>query len=149
TIEFTAPQAPQPTPLRATQPPPNTPTSLPTLKPAPTGELALLPVPTAKIPATKKSSINMSPPGISPTPPRNANPSQIQARTTQLGSYKVIVEAVTPRQQELVKFIVPDAFRTRRKGRRVMQAGIFTSRDKARNLVKIFKNNGLRARIEQ
>ncbi|MDY6901744.1 MAG: DUF1565 domain-containing protein, partial [Cyanobacteriota bacterium] len=75
TIEFTAPQAPQPTPLRATQPPPNTPTSLPTLKPAPTGELALLPVPTAKIPATKKSSINMSPPGISPTPPRNANPS--------------------------------------------------------------------------
>ncbi|BAY81354.1 hypothetical protein NIES267_08300 [Calothrix parasitica NIES-267] len=144
TIEFSAPQAPQPIAPRTGQLPPNTPTSLPILKPAPTGESALLPVPTAKIPATKKSGINMSPPGTSPNPT-----TQIQARTTQLGSYKVIVEAVTPKEQELVKFIVPDAFRTRRQGKRVMQAGIFVSRDKARNLVKIFKNNGLRARIEE
>jgi len=149
TIEFTAPQAPQATALRATQPPANTPTSLPTLKPAPTGESALLPVPTAKIPVTKKGNINMPPPGVSSNLPTSANPPQIQARTTQLGSYRVIVEAVTPRQQELVKFIVPDAFRTRRRGRRVMQAGIFSNRDKARNLVKIFKNNGLKARIEK
>ncbi|MEO1762657.1 MAG: DUF1565 domain-containing protein [Cyanobacteria bacterium J06629_18] len=149
TIEFAAPQAPQPTAIITRQTPANTPTSLPTLKPAPTGELALLPVPTAKIPVTKKSSINMSPPGVSPNPPTRSRTPQIQARTTQLGAYKVIVEAVTPRQQELVKFIVPDAFRTRRRGRRVMQAGIFKSRDKASNLVRIFKNNGLRARIEQ
>ncbi|MEO0842475.1 MAG: DUF1565 domain-containing protein [Cyanobacteria bacterium J06643_5] len=149
TIEFAAPQASQPTAIITRQTPANTPTSLPTLKPAPTGELALLPVPTAKIPVTKKSSINMSPPGVSPNPPTRSRTPQIQARTTQLGAYKVIVEAVTPRQQELVKFIVPDAFRTRRRGRRVMQAGIFKSRDKASNLVRIFKNNGLRARIEQ
>ena len=147
TIEFAAPQAPQPTAIITRQIPANTP-SLPTLKPAPTGESALLPVPTAKIPATKNNGINMSPPGTSPNPTTNKRP-QIQARTTQLGSYKVIVEAVTPKEQELVKFIVPDAFRTRRGGRRVMQAGIFVSRDKASDLVRVFKNNGLRARIEQ
>ena len=147
TIEFAAPQAPQPTAIITGQIPANTP-SLPTLKPAPVGESALLPVPTAKIPVTKKSGINMSPPGTSPNPTTNKRP-QIQARTTQLGSYKVIVEAVTPKEQELVKFIVPDAFRTRRGGRRVMQAGIFVSRDKARDLVRVFKNNGLRARIEE
>lgn len=148
TIEFAAPQAPQPTAIITRQIPGNTPT-LPTLKPAPTGESALLAVPTAKIPATRKSSINMSPPGISPNPPTTSRTPQIQARTTQLGSYKVIVEAVTPKQQELVRFIVPDAFRTRRRGRRVMQAGIFSNRDKASDLVRIFKNNGLKARIEE
>ena len=147
TIEFSAPQAPQPTAIITGQTPANTP-SLPTLKPAPTGESALLPVPRTKIPVTKKTNINMSPPGTSPNPTTNKRP-QIQARTTQLGSYKVIVEAVTPKEQELVKFIVPDAFRTRRGGRRVMQAGIFVSRDKARDLVRVFKNNGLRARIEE
>ena len=147
TIEFAAPQAPQPTAIITRQIPANTP-SLPTLKPAPTGESALLPVPTAKIPVTKNNGINMSPPGTSPNPTTNKRP-QIQARTTQLGSYKVIVEAVTPKEQELVKFIVPDAFRTRRGGRRVMQAGIFVSRDKASDLVRVFKNNGLRARIEE
>ncbi|MEM7579254.1 MAG: DUF1565 domain-containing protein [Cyanobacteria bacterium P01_A01_bin.80] len=149
TIEFTAPQAPPPTATRATQPPANTPTSLPALKPAPTGELALLPVPTAKIPATKKGNLDMSPPRVSPNSPTNPNLLQLQARTTPLGSYKVIVEAVTPKQQELVKFIVPDAFRTRRRGKRVMQAGIFSNRDKASELVRVFKNNGLKARIEQ
>ena len=77
------------------------------------------------------------------------NPPQKQATANQTASYRVIVEAVTPKQQELVKFIVPDAFRTNRSGKKVMQAGIFDNRDKANNLVKIFKNNGLKARVEQ
>jgi len=81
--------------------------------------------------------------------PSRQNPPQIQARTTQTGGYRVIVEAVTRKQQELVKFIVPDAFRTLRRGKRVMQAGIFSDRGKANNLIRIFKNNGLKARIEQ
>lgn len=135
TIEFVAPQA--------SQIPANTP-SLPTLQPAPTGESALLAVPTATIPVTQNGNINM------PAPRVRSNPPQRQATATRTDlRYRVIVEAVTPRQQELVKFIVPDAFRTNRRGRRVMQAGIFDNRGKANNLVKIFKNNGLKARIEE
>jgi parallel beta-helix repeat protein len=137
TVEFVAPQA--------NQLPANTPT-LPTLQPAPTGESALLAVPTT-IPATQ-SNTNLPAPIVFGKPTTNQNPPLPQARATQTASYRVIVEAVTPRQQELVKFIVPDAFRTTRRGRRVMQAGIFDNRDKATNLIKIFKNNGLKARIE-
>ncbi len=141
TIEFTAPQI--------AQPPADTPSSLPTLQPAPVGESALLPVPAGKMELSQNGSINMPPPGISANSPTLRNPPQTTARTTQITSrYRVIVEAVTPRQQELVKFIVPDAFRTSRQGKRVMQAGIFTNRDKANNLVRQFKNNGLKAKIE-
>ena len=135
TIEFVAPQASQ---IRA-----NTP-SLPTLQPAPTGKSALLPVPTATIPVTQNGNINMPAPRVQNNPPQR----QATATRTDL-RYRVIVEAVTPKQQELVKFIVPDAFRTNRRGKRVMQAGIFDNRGKAYNLVKIFKNNGLKARVEQ
>ncbi|MEO0683979.1 MAG: right-handed parallel beta-helix repeat-containing protein, partial [Cyanobacteria bacterium J06649_11] len=148
TIEFTAPQASLPVAPRSANPPANTP-SLPTLKPAPTGELALVAVPPAKIPATKKGRMDLPAPNVTNSFPSRQNPPQIQARTTQTGAYRVIVEAVTRKQQELVKFIVPDAFRTLRRGKRVMQAGIFSDRDKANNLIRIFKNNGLKARIEQ
>jgi parallel beta-helix repeat protein len=141
TIEFAAPQI-------ASQPPANTPTSLPTLKPAPIGESALLPQQTARIPASN-TGVNMSAPGFLSNPASVQNPPQLTATSTQIDSrYRVIVEAVTPRQQELVKFIVPDAFRTRRQGKRVMQAGIFSSRNKANDLILKFKNNGLKARIE-
>jgi parallel beta-helix repeat protein len=148
TIEFTAPQAPQPIAPKPSEIRANTP-SLPALNPAPVGESALLSIPTARIPVSKNGSGNLPAPIVFSNPATNQNPPQRQARTTQTSSYRVIVEAVTPRQQELVRFIVPDAFRTTRRGRRVMQAGIFDNRDKANNLIKIFKNNGLKARIEQ
>ena len=148
TIEFAAPQATQPIAPRRSQLPANTP-NLPALQAAPTGKSALLAVPTATIPATEGNT-NMPAPIVFSKPATNQNPPQRQARVTQTqtASYRVIVEAVTPRQQELVKFIVPDAFRTNRRGFIVMQAGIFDNRDKANNLVKIFKNNGLKARVE-
>lgn len=150
TIEFTAPGiASRPIVPRPTQPTGNTSSSLPVLKPAPTGESALLPVPTAKIPVSNNGNINFPAPGVPSNSPTLQNPPRTQARTTQIDSrYRVIVEALTPRQQELVKFIVPDAFRTSRRGKRVMQAGIFSSRNKANDLVRKFKNNGLKAGIE-
>ncbi|MEB3217794.1 MAG: DUF1565 domain-containing protein [Nostocales cyanobacterium 94392] len=129
TIEFTAPQA-------------DTPSSLPLLEPAPRGESALLPVPPTRIPVNNNGNTTMPAPRV----PQNTR--KIQATTTQTAlRYRVIVEAVTPRQQELVKFIVSDAFRTSRGGKQVMQAGIFSDRNKANNLVRQFKNNGLKAEI--
>ncbi|MGD1912549.1 MAG: DUF1565 domain-containing protein [Rivularia sp. (in: cyanobacteria)] len=137
TIEFAAPEiASQPIAPKPTQPPANTPSSLPILQPAPTGESALLALPNARIPLNQNGNMNM--------PAR-----RVAANSTQIGlGYRVIVEAITSRQQELVKFIVPDAFRTLRGGKRVLQAGIFNNRDKANELLRQFKNNGLKARIE-
>ncbi|MGF1672210.1 MAG: DUF1565 domain-containing protein [Rivularia sp. (in: cyanobacteria)] len=129
TIEFTAPEA-------------NTSSSLPVLQPAPRGESALLPVPSNQIPVSNNGNTTM------PAPRVPQNIPQKQARTTQTAlRYRVIVEAVSTRQQELVKFIVSDAFRTSRGGKQVMQAGIFSDRNKANNLVRQFKNNGLKAEI--
>ena len=143
TIEFSAPDAaPQPIAPKPTQPPADTPSSLPVLQAAPTGESALVAVPTNTIPVSNNSNTNL------PNSPTLQNPPQTQAATTQTSRYRVIVEAVTPKQQELVKFIVPDAFRTRRQGSTVMQAGIFSDRTKANTLVRQFKNNGLKAGIE-
>ncbi len=144
TIEFAAPQvASQPIAAKPTQQRANTPSSLPLLKPAPTGESALLPTDPATMPASNNGNRNILTPGVSANFNIIQNPPQINAM-----GYRVIVEAVTLRQQELVKFIVPDAFRTLRRGKRVMQAGIFSSRDKAKELVKKFQNNGLKAGIE-
>ncbi|MBF2016865.1 MAG: DUF1565 domain-containing protein [Rivularia sp. T60_A2020_040] len=129
TIEFTAPEA-------------NIPSSLPVLQPAPRGESALLPVPSNQIPVSKNGNTTM------PAPRVPQNRPQKQATRTQTGlRYRVIVEAVSTRQQELVKFIASDAFRTSRGGKQVMQAGIFSDRNKANNLVRQFKNNGLKAEI--
>ena len=61
TIEFIAPQA--------SQIPANTP-SLPTLQPAPTGESALLAVPTATLPVTENGNINMPAPRVQNNPPQ-------------------------------------------------------------------------------
>ncbi|MEO1377599.1 MAG: DUF1565 domain-containing protein [Cyanobacteria bacterium J06635_10] len=143
TIEFAAPEiASQPIAPKPTQRPANTPSSLPILQPAPTGESALLAVPNGRIPLSQNGNMNMPAPRVAANSSIFQNPPQISSR------YRVIVEAVTPREQELVKFIVPDAFRSLRGGKRVMQAGIFNNSDKANELVRQFKNNGLKARIE-
>ena len=147
TIEFAAPGAAA-KPIGA---PKNIPSSLPQLQPAPSGESSLLPVPNASIPVSRGSKVNAPAPNTSSgNPVRVQNQPQRQARTTKIGSrYRVIVETASPREQELVKFITPDAFRTRRSGRSVMQAGIFSNRRKAKALIRQFKNNGLRARMEK
>lgn len=146
TIEFAAPGIA----AKPTQPPANIPSSLPVLKAAPVGESALLSVPPSKIPVSSTGNTYMPAPRVPSNSPSTQNPPLMQTRTTQTDlRYRVIVEAVTSRQQELVKYIVPDAFRTRRRGRRVMQAGIFSNRSKANQLVTIFQKNGLKARIEK
>jgi parallel beta-helix repeat protein len=62
--------------------------------------------------------------------------------------YRVIVEIQNEKDQELIKFLAPGAFRTLWRGRDVMQAGIFSTRYNADSMVNIFNNNGLRASIE-
>ncbi|MCL6435665.1 MAG: hypothetical protein K6T90_15925, partial [Leptolyngbyaceae cyanobacterium HOT.MB2.61] len=61
--------------------------------------------------------------------------------------YRVVVEA-DDSQREQIQAVVPDAFPTFFKGRRVFQAGAFGDRDKADQLVQMLLGQGLRATVE-
>ncbi|WP_425475844.1 DUF1565 domain-containing protein [Fischerella sp. JS2] len=62
--------------------------------------------------------------------------------------YRVIAEVQTQKDQELVRFLAPGAFPTFWQGRAVMQAGVFSSRYNAEQMLTILNNNGLRTMIE-
>lgn len=62
--------------------------------------------------------------------------------------YRVVVEADNDTQQAQVRTLVPDAFPTSSRGRRVLQAGAFGDREKADQLVQSLMSQGLRAMVE-
>ncbi|BAZ69299.1 hypothetical protein NIES4106_40700 [Fischerella sp. NIES-4106] len=62
--------------------------------------------------------------------------------------YRVIAEVQTQRDQELVRFLAPGAFPTFWEGKAVMQAGVFSNRYNAEQMLAILNNNGLRTVIE-
>ncbi|WP_421656670.1 SPOR domain-containing protein [Leptothermofonsia sp. ETS-13] len=61
--------------------------------------------------------------------------------------YRVVVEA-DDSQREQIQAVVPDAFPTFFKGRRVFQVGAFSDRAKADQLVQTLITQGLRATVE-
>ena len=104
-----------------------------------------LAVPSSQIPlGSGSSSTIFSPPtgGVGGPP---APPSRAQA----LGLYyRVFVEASSPFEQDEVREVIPDAFRTRVDGRTVMQVGAFPTEEEAEDRQRILENNGFNARIE-
>ncbi|WP_408103994.1 DUF1565 domain-containing protein [Tolypothrix campylonemoides] len=153
TIEFAAPQADSqvsntvlaPAPVQRAR---SQAASMPGIEAAPLGESALLPVPDANIPVGNSRGRRKAPPQNSSIGVYNtAAASAAQEERINL-RYRVIVEIQNGKDQELVKFLAPGAFRTLWRGRDVMQAGIFSTRYNADSMVKIFNNNGLRASVE-
>ncbi|NEU71504.1 DUF1565 domain-containing protein [Hassallia byssoidea VB512170] len=61
--------------------------------------------------------------------------------------YRVMVEIANQSDQERVRFIAPGAFATVWQGRGVMQAGVFSSRYNANEMLKLLNRNGLRGMI--
>ncbi|MFK8183135.1 MAG: DUF1565 domain-containing protein [Phormidesmis sp.] len=104
-----------------------------------------LSVPSSRIPlGSGSSSIIFSPPsgGVGGPP---APPSRAQA----LGLYyRVFVETADPFEQDGVREVVRDAFRTQFDGRTVMQVGAFPTEDEAVDRQRILEDNGFNARIE-
>ena len=71
-------------------------------------------------------------------------------RSKQMGvRYRVVVETPTDKEQDLVRLFAPGAFPTIWQGQRVMQAGVFSNRYNADEMLKKLNSNGLRTRIEQ
>ena len=62
--------------------------------------------------------------------------------------YRVMVEIANQSEQNLVRSIAPGAFATVWQGRGVMQAGVFSSRYNANEMLKLLNRKGLRAMIE-
>jgi len=79
----------------------------------------------------------------------DGSPSQRVASVGQIDlRYRVVVQVGTQKDQKLIKFVAPGAFRTVWHGQEVMQVGVFGSRYNADNMVKILNNKGLRAVVE-
>jgi parallel beta-helix repeat protein len=62
--------------------------------------------------------------------------------------YRVVVQVATDKERALVQKLAPGAFSTVRQGRRVMQAGVFSSQSNADQMRKIFNSKGLKATVE-
>lgn len=75
----------------------------------------------------------------------------MNATTTSAGQnvrYRVLVEAQGNTQQDLVRSLVPGAFRTSFKGQSMMQAGVFTTVEKANAMQQFLNTKGLVAIVE-
>ena len=147
TIEFRAPSAqPEQTQNLRNQQQAHLNQPLPVLQPA---SPDILSVPNQNVPVSNNANNQqiIQPPNIG-----NSNiesPEPIATREIpQTSRYRVFVEVKNLRDQDLVKYLAPGAFLRTWRGRSAVQAGVFSARDKADALVKIFKNNDLRAAVE-
>ncbi|WP_168163417.1 DUF1565 domain-containing protein [Calothrix sp. 336/3] len=122
-IEFTAPST--------TQPNSN-------YRPRKRGANTLLPVNSASLSQVNNTTAYNS----------NPNPQGIEQPIN--GSrFRVMAVVRSQRDQEIVRFIAPEAFPTVWQGQAVMQAGVFSSRYNAENMLQMLNNNGLNATLEQ
>ncbi|HAG80816.1 MAG TPA: hypothetical protein DCL61_06515 [Cyanobacteria bacterium UBA12227] len=71
-----------------------------------------------------------------------------QTATVQGTVYRVLVEVANEEQQELVRSLIPDAFRTSFNGQLMMQVGSFSNRERADAMRQLLNSKGLSARIE-
>ncbi|WP_238993718.1 DUF1565 domain-containing protein [Calothrix sp. PCC 6303] len=62
--------------------------------------------------------------------------------------YRIIVPAGNQRDEEIIRFLSPTAFRTVWKGQEVFQVGAFSSTFNAEQMLRILNNNGLKGVME-
>ncbi len=109
---------------------------LPIPETPPLGNSAILPVPNVQVPQTYTTA--------------NGGDFLPPTRTKQMQGmlYRVVVEVATDRERDLVRLFAPEAFSTIWQGRRVMQAGVFSNRYNADEMLKKLSSNGLRSIVE-
>lgn len=156
TIEFRAPSpkpnspVPLPNQQLPSQPKGNPNQGLPALKAA-SPDILSVPNPNVPLGSNSRTQQLIPPPKINNNRNRNniETPSTVAIREVPKSSrYRVFVEVRNLRDRDLVKYLAPGAFLRQWRGRSTMQAGVFSAHSKAKSLVKIFKNNGLRATVE-
>ncbi len=107
--------------------------------------------PQAASPTLEATSVSdmrsVSAPENSTTMYRGRSPLSMGVSQTGL-RYRVMVEIANQSEQDLVRSIAPGAFPTVWQGRGVMQAGVFSSRYNANEMLKLLDRKGLRGMIE-
>ncbi|OKH35212.1 hypothetical protein NIES2101_37850 [Calothrix sp. HK-06] len=136
TIEFTAP-ASAPTQLSAPQP--------------------LQPIQTRRSNATSLESVNqldtpntnniIQMPTSRMAPMPNNQSSQIATASTGI-RYRVLVPTSSERDEDVIRFLAPGAFRTTVRGQGVVQVGVFSNTFNAEQMLRVLNNNGLKGMIE-
>jgi parallel beta-helix repeat protein len=137
TSSFASPSASSglanPTVIAALPSPPSN-SGLPSLDAAPLPN-NVLPVPGENIPLGNSGDISMT---AAPPPPVNLASLR----------YRVVVYVEGEGVPAKVKTLIPGAFQTTSKGKAIMQAGAFSDRAKADELVQQLSSNGLQASVE-
>ncbi|MBE9127831.1 MULTISPECIES: DUF1565 domain-containing protein [unclassified Coleofasciculus] len=99
------------------------------------------------IASSQPNSVENSVPVLNSTNPlADSGAGQIAAVGEQ--RYRVLVEVKSDSQQELVRSLVPGAFRTSLDGQTLMQAGLFSTRENAEKILQLLDSKGLNATIE-
>jgi parallel beta-helix repeat protein len=135
-------------PIQINVPPPEssgfatTPAIQPVVATAPvTARADVLPVPSAKIP--------MGNVGDSPSVPVWREGAGVARPNVANVKFRVLVNAIDPTQIAQVKAIVPGAFSTVIQGRSMLQAGAFSDRTKAEELLNTLQAQGIAASLVQ
>ena len=80
--------------------------------------------------------------------PEKARPAYVQTAPQILDQgYKVVVETKDAKQEEQVRSLMPEAFRTTYDGRTMLQVGLFRDRANAEEIRQSLSNEGLQAII--
>lgn len=94
------------------------------------------------------SGASASIPTLQPNDGRQATTTATAPAVPQGQRYRVLVEAKNEAQQQLVRSLVPGAFRTVFNGQPMMQAGLFSTRNRADEILQLLTSNGFNATIE-
>lgn len=150
TIEFVAPQAQSPETNVSITPQSqprvsNQSQSLPKLEISASGNTPPLPVPNSNIPVG--NTRNMRKISVPQSNTTGYGGSYLSSANAGI-RYRVVVDATSDTEQQLVRLYAPGAFSTVWQGRRVMQVGVFSSRNNADEMLKVLNSNGLRTIVE-
>ncbi|MBW4562813.1 MAG: DUF1565 domain-containing protein [Mojavia pulchra JT2-VF2] len=115
---------------------------------APVANSNLLPVPNTIIPMGNTRNMRKVPVAQSYSTRAYGGSSPYAGATPMGVRYRVLIEVVSPRDQELVRYLVPGSFSTVARGRSFMQAGVFNSRDNADAMLRTLNSNGFRGIVE-
>ncbi|NJL83238.1 MAG: SPOR domain-containing protein [Chloroflexaceae bacterium] len=118
-----------------------------TLPPPPPSQQRSLSDVIAVEPRSEQFNPNLLPVPNVPIPSRGAPPRPAPTSSQLRGTFKVMVEARSSNQASVVRSLYPDAFPTVHNDRALLQVGIFSSRDKAEQILENLKNKGLEGLI--
>ena len=131
TVEFTAPTQVATQPIQ----------TIPTINPAnqlnnpnniiqmPTSVMAPMPNPSSQIQPINRFGTQIA------TAPTGAR-------------YRVLVPTSSERDEDVIRFLAPGAFRTTVRGQGVIQVGVFSNTFNAEQMLRVLNNNGLKGMIE-